>query len=69
MIEHVEQATLRPGAFLRIDRDAQAEQHIADVAQARIGEQALDLRLAQRHQVADQHIERAKTHQQLAPRS
>ena len=36
---------------------------------ARIGEQALDLRLPQRHQVADQHVERAEGQQQRAPAS
>ena len=48
-----------PGAY--------AQQNVAHVTQAGVGQQALDLSLAQRHQITNQHIDRGKTQQQCAP--
>jgi len=65
--QHVEQPAFRPGSFPGIDGHAQADQHIADVGQAGEGQQAFDLLLAEGHQVADEHVQRAKSYQQHAP--
>ena len=60
---------LRAGRLARVDRDPDANQHIADVREAGIRQQPLDLLLPQREQVTSGHVQRAEQHQQLAPRA
>ncbi len=56
-----------PSSSPKVTADADAQEHVADVAEAGEGQQALDLGLAQRHQVAHQHVEGAERQQDRAP--
>ena len=68
MGEQVEEPAGRAIQHLELNgRDSKSEQHIADMAEAGKRQQAFDLRLAQRHQVADQHIQGAETQQDRTP--
>ena len=67
MRQQVEKAALRSIRQAGIEGDAQAQQDITIMRQAGIRQQALDLLLPQRHQVAHQHVEHPETDQQQVP--